>query len=139
MVKNCRNIVRKMIPWNICQKCWTHFVTFFYAFLLLEKPCSLVRPSAFLPPSNANAHMRACALDFGSHGLSARRARRTKSRRPEGPKGGPKGHRLEVGARRAPKLLVIIYRIIIPGNMAMQVVLPRSIVSILMEVVPSGG
>ena len=42
----------------------------------------------------------------GSHGLSARRARRTKSRRPEGPKGGPKGHRLEVGARRAPKLLV---------------------------------
>ena len=37
----------------------------------------------------------------GSHGLSARRARRTKSRRPEGPKGGPKGRRLEVGARRA--------------------------------------
>ena len=28
-------------------------------------------------------------------------------RRPEGPKGGPKGHRLEVGARRAPKLLVL--------------------------------
>ena len=27
-------------------------------------------------------------------------------RRPEGPKGGPKGHRLEVGAWRAPKLLV---------------------------------
>ena len=42
----------------------------------------------------------------GSNGLSARRVRRTKSRRPEGPKGGPKGHRLEVGARRAPKLLV---------------------------------
>ena len=42
----------------------------------------------------------------GSHGLSARRARRTKSRRPEGPKGGPKDRRLEVGARRAPKLLV---------------------------------
>ena len=37
----------------------------------------------------------------GSHGLSARRARRTKSSRPEGPKAGPKGHRLEVGARRA--------------------------------------
>ena len=35
----------------------------------------------------------------GSHGLSARRARRTKSR-------GPKGLQLEVGARRAPKLLV---------------------------------
>ena len=32
-------------------------------------------------------------------------ARRAK-RRPEGLKGGPKGHRLEVGARRAPKLLV---------------------------------
>ena len=35
----------------------------------------------------------------GSHGLSARRARRTKSR-------GPKGLHLEVGARRAPRLLV---------------------------------
>ena len=33
-----------------------------------------------------------------------------KSRRPEGPKGGPKGHRLEVGARRAPKLLVLYKR-----------------------------
>ena len=33
----------------------------------------------------------------GSHGLSTRRARKTKSRR------------LEVGARRAPKLLVYIY------------------------------
>ena len=42
----------------------------------------------------------------GSHGLSAERVRRTKSKRPEEPKGGPKGHRLEVGARRAPKLLV---------------------------------
>ena len=38
----------------------------------------------------------------GSHGLSARRARRTKSR-------GPEGLQLEVGARRAPKLLVYIY------------------------------
>ena len=36
----------------------------------------------------------------GSHGLSARRARRTKSR-------GLKGLQLEVGARRAPKLLVL--------------------------------
>ena len=36
----------------------------------------------------------------GSHGLSARRARRTKSR-------GPKGLRLEVRARRAPRLLSI--------------------------------
>ena len=35
----------------------------------------------------------------GSHGLSARRARRTKSR-------GPKGLHLEVGALRAPRLLV---------------------------------
>ena len=35
----------------------------------------------------------------GSHGLSAIRARRTKSR-------GPKGLQLEVGARRAPRLLV---------------------------------
>ena len=44
----------------------------------------------------------------GSHGLSARgrRARRTKSRRPEGPKAGPKGRQLEVGARRASRLLV---------------------------------
>ena len=35
----------------------------------------------------------------GSHGLSARKARRTKSR-------GPKGHQLEVGAWRAPRLQV---------------------------------
>ena len=38
----------------------------------------------------------------GSHGLSARRAQRTKSR-------GPKGLQLEVGARRAPRLLFHIY------------------------------
>ena len=37
----------------------------------------------------------------GSHGLSARRARRTKSR-------GPKGLQLEVGARKAPRLLVLL-------------------------------
>ena len=43
----------------------------------------------------------------GSHSLSARRARRTKSSRPEGPKANPKGHQLEDGARRAPKLLVL--------------------------------
>merc|ERR1719510_643352 len=43
----------------------------------------------------------------GSHGLSARRARRTKSSRPEGPKAGPKGRKLEVGARRAPRLLFL--------------------------------
>ena len=42
----------------------------------------------------------------GSHGLSARRARRTKSSRPGGPKADPKGRNLEVGARRAPRLLV---------------------------------
>ena len=42
-------------------------------------------------------------------GLSARRARRTKSSRPEGPKAGPKGRYLEVGARRAPRLLVHEY------------------------------
>ena len=46
----------------------------------------LVRPFVtFFTPSNENAHTRACALDFGSHGLSAQRARWTKSRRPEGP------------------------------------------------------
>ena len=39
---------------------------------------------------------------LGSHGLSARRARRTKSR-------GPKGLQLEVGARGAPRLLVNRY------------------------------
>ena len=38
----------------------------------------------------------------GSHGLSARRARRTMSR-------GPKGLQLEVGARRALRLLVTLY------------------------------
>ena len=42
----------------------------------------------------------------GSHGLSARRARRTKSSRPEGQKAGLKGRQLEVGAQRAPRLLV---------------------------------
>ena len=49
------------------------------------------------------------ALLRGSHGLSARRARRTKSSRPEGPKAGPKGRQLEVGARRAPRPLVASY------------------------------
>ena len=43
----------------------------------------------------------------GSQGLSARRARRTKSSRPEGPYAGPKGRQLEVGVRRAPRLLVV--------------------------------
>ena len=38
-------------------------------------------------------------------GLSARRAQRTKSR-------GPKGLQLEVGARRAPRLLVLLYVLI---------------------------
>ena len=38
--------------------------------------------------------------------LSARRARRTKSSRPEGLKAGQKGRKLEVEARRAPRLLV---------------------------------
>ena len=42
----------------------------------------------------------------GSHGLSARRARRTKSSRPEGPQ-------LEVGAQRAPRLLYFIFYIYI--------------------------
>ena len=46
----------------------------------------------------------------GSHGLSAQRARRTKSRKPKGPKAGLKGRILEV---KAPKLLVNI-------NMIMQ-------------------
>ena len=41
----------------------------------------------------------------GSHGLNARRARRTKSR-------GPKGLQLEVGARRAPRLIVSIAKYI---------------------------
>ena len=45
----------------------------------------------------------------GSHGLSARRAWRTKSSRPEGPKDGPKGRQLEVGPRRGPRLLVAFY------------------------------
>ena len=55
---------------------------------------------------NARVHN---ATACWSHGLSAQRARRTKSSRPEGPKAGPKGRRLEVGARRAPRLLVYIY------------------------------
>ena len=43
---------------------------------------------------------RCCSTLRGSHGLRARRARRTKSR-------GLKGLHLEVGARRAPRLLVL--------------------------------
>ena len=45
----------------------------------------------------------------GSHGLSAWRVRRTKSR-------GPKGLQLEVGARRAPRLLVITIRAPVGAN-----------------------
>ena len=41
--------------------------------------------------------------------MSARRVQRTKSSRPEGLKAGPKGRKLEVRARRAPRLLVEIY------------------------------
>ena len=39
----------------------------------------------FFTPTKANAHTWACALDFGSHGLSARRTQWTKSRRPKWP------------------------------------------------------
>ena len=45
----------------------------------------------------------------GSHGLSARRARRTKSKMPEGQKAGPKCCQLKVRAQRAPRLLVTQY------------------------------
>ena len=38
--------------------------------------------------------------------MSARMAWRTKSSKPEGPKASQKGHKLEVGAQRAPRLLV---------------------------------
>ena len=66
--------------------------------LLLETPCSSVRPKRFLP----HLIFGWTYLDFslsdtslrGSHGLSARRARRTKSSRPEGPQTrswGPEG------------------------------------------------
>ena len=51
-------------------------------------------------------HYPIIALMHGSHGLSARRAWRTLSSSPEGPKAGPKSRSLEVGARRAPRLLV---------------------------------
>ena len=54
-------------------------------------------------------HYPIIALLRGSHGLSARRAWRTLSSRPEGPKAGPKGRNLEVGARRAPRLLYLIF------------------------------
>ena len=42
-------------------------------------------------------------------GQTAWRARRTKSSRPEGPKAGLKGRKLEVGPRRGPRPLVHIY------------------------------
>ena len=47
-----------------------------------------------------DSFMRCWSTLRGSHGLSARRARRMKSR-------GPKGLQLENGARRAPRLLVV--------------------------------
>ena len=50
-------------------------------------------------------HYPIIALMHGSHGLSARRAWRTLSSKP---KVGPKGRSLEVGARKAPRLLVYI-------------------------------
>ena len=53
--------------------------------------------------------LKSDSLMCGSHGLSARRAWRTLSSRPEGPKGGPKGRKLEVGPRRGPRLLVSLY------------------------------
>ena len=67
---------------NISKMCWLHHISY--------SKKSLVRSSVhwfvtFFTPSNANAHMWACALDFGSHGLSARRAQWTKSMKPEGP------------------------------------------------------
>ena len=52
-------------------------------------------------------HYPIIALLRGSHGLSPRRAWRTLSSRPEGPKAGPRGRNLEVGARRAPRLLLL--------------------------------
>ena len=76
--------------------------------LLLETPCPSVGP---LPHPRVQWINHFGSRDGrrrgrGSHGLSARRAWRTLSSRPEGPKAGPKGHSQEVGARRAPKLLV---------------------------------
>ena len=62
--------------------------------LLLESPCSFVRPEQNF--SRVTWVGSPVSPLRGSHGLSARRARRTKSR-------GPKGLQLEVGARRAPR------------------------------------
>ena len=69
--------------------------------LLRRPPTYPVHPSS-APPLHSFRHIEGSlfcrliqSLWRGSHGLSARRARRTKSR-------GPKGLQLEVGARRAP-------------------------------------
>ena len=85
-------------------------------------------PSAPLTPNNdcIALHCNECSVIFwislthypiiaplrGSHGLSARRAWRTLSSRPKGPKAGPKGRNLEVGAQRAPRLQYVICMII---------------------------
>ena len=65
--------------------------------------------------TTATTMTRVCSLSNaslrGSHGLSARRVQRIKSSRPEGPKAGPKGCQLEVGAQMAPRLLVYTYYI----------------------------
>ena len=65
-----------------------------------------VRPSVRPLPKNIASYIANAHTMRGSHGLSAQRVRRTKSSRPDGPKASPKGRRLEVGARRAPRLLV---------------------------------
>ena len=83
-----------------------------YAFTMMIRIAGTMKriPSIYFPKAKPKTFL---VLNFlggtgtglhGSHGLSARRAQRTKSR-------GPKGLQVEVGARRAPKLLVVNKRI----------------------------
>ena len=81
--------------------CWIGFCVDF-AILLLKLPCSCV---IFLPHlTHTHTHLK-CKLSIRcvgqSHGLSARRGQRTKSR-------GPKGLQVEVGAQGTPRLLVLV-------------------------------
>ena len=97
------------ISWNFFWICWNFFLD------LITKSFGFVDEIIWICRQNllglstkffefvgkiCQRHYPMTASLHGSHGLSAWRARRTKSR-------GPKGLQLEVGAQRAPRLLVL--------------------------------
>ena len=91
-----------------CGMVLAHVMVLACVMVLAVSPCYGVSPCYDVNSCNGVmvfAHVMVLTRDGwwrGSHGLSTRRTRRTKSR-------GPKGLQLEVGARRAPRLLVYTY------------------------------